>query len=106
MHYPNIIKLPLNPLPVSFLEIDLDQNAERLQIFNRLNGNLISHKRTLGNKLIFFLPLKYSLESTLMCVMLDDSEEYNAAILDNVKPIMVNLVDFDPNNPQPYEPPP
>lgn len=104
MHYPNIIKLPLNPLPVSFLEVDLDLNAERLQIFNRLNGNLISHKRTVGNKLTFFLPLKYSLESILMCVMLDDNAEFNAAILDNVKPMLVDLVSFDPNNPQPYEP--
>ncbi|MFT7565811.1 MAG: hypothetical protein ACI846_000097 [Pseudoalteromonas distincta] len=105
MHYPNIKHLspPINI--VSFLELDLDSAAERLQVFNRKDGKMISHRKIHGSRLGIFLPVSYSSESTLMCVMLDDNNEFNAAIIDNVQPIAVDLISFDPNNPLPYEPP-
>lgn len=104
MHYADIIFLTLQPVPVSFLEFDLDPAAERVQVLNRSTGELISHRSVIGNNLQLFLPFKYSLENDLMCIMLDDNAEFNAAIADNVKPMLVDLVSFNPNNPQPYEP--
>jgi hypothetical protein len=106
MHSPNIIILQLPPTLVSFLEINADPAAERLQILNRLNGELVAHRRVNSGNTQVFLPLDYSSSSTLMCVMLDDNSEFNAAIVDNVQPILVDLIKFDPINPLPYEPPP
>jgi len=106
MHKPNIIILPLAPILVSFLEVNVDPAAERLQILNRFNGELIAHRGVNGGNAHVFLPLDYSLSNTLMCVMLDDNGEFNAAIADNVQPMLIDLVKFDPNNPLPYEPPP
>jgi len=105
MHYPNIVHLPPAPTLVSFLEINTDPAAERLQILNRLTGELIAHRRVNSGNTQVFLPLDYSSNSILMCVMLDDNGEFNAAIADNVQPMLIDLVKFDPNNPLPYEPP-
>jgi hypothetical protein len=106
MHYPYIVHLPSVPVLVSFLEINTDPAAERLQILNRLSGKLLVHRRTNSGNAQVFLPLYYSSSSTLMCVMLDDNGEFNAAIADNVQPIIIDLISLDPNNPLPYEPPP
>lgn len=104
MHYIPIIYPAINPIPISYLEIDCDPKAERIQVFNRKNGELLAHKTILNQKFTKFLDSSYSLEPSIICVMLDDNAEFNAAILDNVKPMLVDLVSFNPNNPQPYEP--
>ncbi|MGE6447921.1 hypothetical protein [Pseudoalteromonas tetraodonis] len=106
MHYVTVNYLDLKPIPISFLLADCDPKSERFQILHRETGQLLRHSRVLNNNFKAILPFKYSQENSLMCVMLDDNAEFNAAILDNVKPMLVDLVTFDPNNPQPYEPPP
>ena len=104
MHYINVNYLNIKPIPLSFLLVDCDPKSERLQVLSRTTGDLIRHSKVLNNNFKAILPLKYSQESSLMCVMLDDNSEFNAAILDNVQLMLINLIDFDPNNPQPYEP--
>ncbi|TMS62703.1 hypothetical protein [Pseudoalteromonas sp. S3173] len=93
-----------NPIPVSFIDVDCDPSAERLMIISRESGLLISHKRIFEGRFTAFLEKKYALSNELMCVMLDDNGEFNAAIADNVQAMLINLIDFDPNNPQTYEP--
>lgn len=105
LHFHTVIYPPLKPLLMSYLSVDCDGAAERLQVFNRKSGVLISHKRVVNNKFAVFLNSTESVQSNLMCVMLDDDGEFNAAIADNVQPILVDLITFDPTNPLPYEPP-
>lgn len=90
---------------VSYLEIDCDIAAERVQVYDRYNGELISHKRVKNGNFKTFLSSVFSTSSNLMCVMLDDDGEFNAVIADHVKPILIDLITFDPTNPLPYEPP-
>lgn len=105
MHIPDIKHLPLGFVGLSFIDVDCDQNAERLMIINRVSGALIAHKRIEGGKFKAILKEEYALSNDLMCVMIDDNGEYNAAIADNVQSMLINLSTFDINNPQPYEPP-
>ncbi|MBB1354644.1 hypothetical protein [Pseudoalteromonas sp. SR45-5] len=51
------------------------------------------------------LPLSYSIGPTLICIILDDNDEFNASILDRVQPKLINIFQFDINNPSSYEPP-
>ena len=95
----------MKPLLMSYLSVDCDEAAERLQVFNRKSGVLISHKRVVNNKFATFLNSTESVQSNLMCVMLDDDGEFNADIADNVQPILVDLITLDLNNPSSYEPP-
>ena len=103
MHYLKIIYVTLKPLPVSYLYIDCDIEAERLQVFNRKNGNLLSHKRVSNGVFSVILPASYAPDSNLMCVMLDDDGNFNAVIADNVKPLLIDLISFDYQNPIEYE---
>lgn len=106
MHHPKNIHLLPPITPVSLLSIDADSAAERLQIFNRKTGELLSHRKLSANNVNIFLPINYSSENNLMCVLLDDNAEFNAAIVDNVKPTPVDLISLDIDNPIPYEPTP
>lgn len=105
MHIVDFIHLQSNPIELSFLEVDCDLNAERLMIFDRKNGEKLAHKRIYQGRFKTLLRKEYSFSNDLMCVMLDDNLEYNAAIVDNVQPILIDLVSFDPENPLHYEPP-
>lgn len=105
MHIVDLIHLQSNPIELSFLEVDCDLNAERLIIFNRKSGEKLASKRIYQGRFTTFLIKDYSFSNDLMCVMLDDNSEFNAAIADNVQPILIDLVSFDPENPLPYEPP-
>lgn len=104
MHNPNIKHLIPSFTPVSLLIVDAETTGERLQVFNRTNGKLLAHRKIKTSNFNVFLPANYALVSDLMCLMLDDNAEFNAAIVDHVKPIAIDLVTFDPTNPQPYEP--
>lgn len=103
MHKPTFIHLSIQPIPMSFLEIDCDVNAERLQVFDRKTGDILSHKRVINGYFKCILNVSYSLENNLICLMLDDSQKYNAAVVDNVKAMTIDLASFDPSNPIPYE---
>jgi len=106
MHFFTPTLITSAPLLVSHVEIDCDPAAERLQVFDRVTGALIKHLPVVLNKNISFLTAtKYSDSQVLMCVLLDDSQEFNAAIQDNVQATLVDLFSFDPANPLPYEPP-
>lgn len=90
---------------VSALIVDIDPDAERLQIFNRKTGELIWHQRA-NSKFFRFFSKETANSTDLMCVILDDNEQFNAQIADHVKCMLVDAVTFDFNNPLPYEPPP
>ncbi|MBB1293022.1 MULTISPECIES: hypothetical protein [unclassified Pseudoalteromonas] len=89
---------------VSALSIDVDPDAERLQVFDRKSGTLIWHQRVSGQFFKFF-PKETALNPSLMCVILDDNEQFNAQIADHIQGMLVDAVVFDPTNPLPYEPP-
>ncbi|WP_392352491.1 hypothetical protein [Pseudoalteromonas rhizosphaerae] len=82
---------PSLSLPKSLLEIDADAAAERLQIFERSSGTLIWHQRVSG-KVSRILPVSYSLNASLMCIILDDNSEFNAAISDHVQAEQIDAV--------------
>ncbi|MFK3859283.1 MULTISPECIES: hypothetical protein [Pseudoalteromonas] len=106
MHKPSFILLIPDSLPLSFIDIDCDPSAERIIIVNRKNFELIAHKRIEQSRFTAILKFEYSISNDLMCIMLDDNNEFSAAIADNVQPMLINLITFDPTNPLPYEPPP
>lgn len=101
----DFIHLQSKPIEVSFIDVDCDAAAERLMVFSRKSAEVLSHKRIVEGRFTAVLKKEHALSSDLMCVMLDDDAEFNAAIADNVQPMLINLVTFDPSNPQPYEPP-
>lgn len=106
MHIPTFNIIRTANVLLSFLEVDCDQAAERIQIFDRKTGSILRHLPTRPvKKLQITLPVNYSVGPTLMCVILDDNDEFNAYILDRVEPMLINIFQFDPTNPLPYEPP-
>ncbi|NNG44968.1 hypothetical protein HJP15_18940 [Pseudoalteromonas sp. NEC-BIFX-2020_002] len=88
---------------VSALIVDIDPNAERLQIFNRKTGELVWHQRV-NNQAFRFFSKETANSTDLMCVILDDNAQFNAQIADHVKCMLVDAVTFNPLNPQAYEP--
>ncbi len=106
MHIPTFKVISNANVLLSFLEVDCDLAAERIQIFDRKTGVILRHlpASTVKNMQII-LPVNYSVGPTLMCVILDDNDEFNASILDRVEPMLINIFQFDPTNPLPYEPP-
>lgn len=105
MHVATFIHTQPNPIELSFIDVDCDASAERLMVLNRMTGLLLSHKQVIEGRFTAVLKKEYGISNDLMCVMLDDNGEFNAAIADNVQAMLINLVTFDPNNPQPYEAP-
>jgi|GEM_PF-6471151 hypothetical protein len=100
---PHLIFNP--PLIFSLMVIDCDSQAERLAIFSRVSMNVLSHSKIIQSRnIVKVLPREY-IDEFLICVAIDDNGEFNAAIADNVQPILIDLVTFDPLNPLPYEPP-
>lgn len=88
------------PIPAAFLHIDTDAEAERLQIFERKTGVLLRHISVKENKIAkLIIPAHYAAEPSLMCVLLDDNEQFNAAIVDHVKPLAIDMRTFDPSVP-------
>ena len=107
MHIPSFKIITTASVLFSFLDVDCDQNAERIQIFDRKTGAILRHLPIkLGENMRIILPSSYSIGPTLMCIILDDNDEFNASMLDRVQPELINIFQFDPNNPLPYEPPP
>lgn len=92
--------------PAAYLEVDTDPKSERLQVFDRLTGEIKSHVLTQGGVVKIILAKEYAYEPNLMCTLLDDDEEYGGEIVDKVQCILIDLNSFDVNNPLPYEPPP
>ena len=78
-------------------------DAERVLILNRFSGERIAHFRVSDGDNLRVLPIRYSISPSLAVVMFDDNDEFNAAIADNVQPIIVDLISLDTNNPLPYE---
>ncbi|MDK1288487.1 hypothetical protein [Pseudoalteromonas umbrosa] len=78
----------------SKLEIDVDSNAERVMLFDRLSGEL-KHNLLMKNNAVassqdshsvtVILPLNYSQSQSLTCVVVDDNLEYSGAIMDGVQ---------------------
>lgn len=105
MHIPTFTVISTANILFSFLEVDCDQAAERIQIFDRKSGVILRHLPVgLVKKMQIFLPASYSTGPTCMCVILDDNNEFNASLLDRVEPRLINIFQFDPTNPHPYEP--
>ncbi|GAA61813.1 hypothetical protein P20652_3702 [Pseudoalteromonas sp. BSi20652] len=104
MHRFSLKYLPLKPIATGFIDVDCDPAAERLMVINRKTGALISHKKIIAGRFSSFIAKEYLFLNDLMCVMFDDNGNFNAAVTDNVEPLNINLVTFDPTNPQPYEP--
>jgi hypothetical protein len=96
----NMILYPVAEHLLSILEIQTDASSERLMITERHTGNVLWHVRTNGGKTIKrIVPLKYSADPLLMCILFDDNFESNAAIMDGVKSKTINIQTYDVNAP-------
>jgi hypothetical protein len=82
---------------VGLLEIKTDAAGERLQIFDRNSGELIWHGKSSTEVTKRVLPLKYTIDPILMCVLLDDNLDNNAAIMDGVKAKIIDANTLDLN---------
>jgi len=81
---------------VGFLKVETDSASERFQVFDRNSGQLLWHQRTDGGQTVKrVFPLKYVEQEQLLCVLLDDNKEHNAAVIDNVSPQTIDANDFD-----------
>ncbi|MCF2829769.1 hypothetical protein DS891_23965 [Pseudoalteromonas sp. JC28] len=76
-------------LDVGLLRVDYDASATRMLLLNRNTGEQILHARPRTN---VFLPSHYAADHNIAVVIFDDTETYNAAIVDYVQAEIVNLV--------------
>ena len=106
MHIPSFKIITTASVLFSFLDVDCDQRAERIQIFDRKTGAILRHLPIkLGKNIRIILPPSYSIAPTLMCIILDDNDEFSASIIDRVQAKLINIFQFDINNQSSYEPP-
>ncbi|MEK0162140.1 hypothetical protein WLQ65_23830 [Pseudoalteromonas piscicida] len=76
---------------VGLLELDVDPNATRIMVQDRLNGNIIYHGALLGEPMLKVLtPAKFSLDPALMVTIFDDGKngappQFNAETVDRVQ---------------------
>lgn len=98
------LKIIPQKLIVSALVID-SLDGERILVLNRLTGNVVAHYPIKDGNNIRILPVTFSTSSDLSVIMYDADEKYSAVIVDNVQCMPIDLMSFDPMNPQPYESP-
>ena len=93
---PDIIVLNVNPRPMSYIEIKVGVDGERVALLDRLSLEVIRHIRVIDNdskKLI--LPGKYGGTPSLMCILIDDQLEKMPGIKDGVIPEVIDGISFD-----------
>lgn len=81
---------------ISFLQIDIDENAERLVVIDRKTFKLIIAgvipPSTIGK---YQTPMKYANANDLIVAIIDDDGQYNIKAVDGVKTeILSTPVDF------------
>lgn len=92
MHIPTFEIIKNSNILFSSLELDCDQAAERVQVLDRNTGVILRHLPVGENgNLIVNLPFSYSISPILMCIILDDNGEFNAAIIDRVQSKPFNI---------------
>lgn len=92
MHIPTFKIIKTNNILFSSLELDCDQAAERVQVLERSTGVILRHL-PVGNSgnVIINLPFSYSTLPLLMCIILDDNDDFNASIIDRVQSAPFNI---------------
>mgnify|MGYP003626858256 CR=1 FL=1 len=76
---------------VSRLQLDIDPLAERLLVLNNRQFNVLhASKIKLGGLVNIILPAIYATTGELSVIIFDDNQEYNAAIVDGVKPELID----------------
>ncbi|MBQ4836035.1 hypothetical protein [Pseudoalteromonas luteoviolacea] len=75
----------LVPVHASKLSIDADPSAERLMLIDRNTGELLQHRLLDTQFLTLTLPLKYSQEQSISCLVFDNELVYSGGIMDGVQ---------------------
>jgi hypothetical protein len=80
------------PIYVSLLSLDMDTNAERFLVINRVTLNIefsaLVSPTGIAKKI---MPVGFSSSSDLIIMILDDDLTYNAAVVDGVKLELVDI---------------
>jgi len=84
----------IEPIMFSLIEVNADPESERLMIIDRKSGSLVANIKA-SSKSICWLPVDASTSSKFMVIILDDNEIYNAAIVDNVIPELVDIIKYN-----------
>ncbi len=90
MNIPLINIRKLNYEPRAHLTLDIDQSAERILVNDRNSGNCIYQFVVKSRVVSILLDERFSVSDDLFIIMVDDSKQYNAVILDFIK---LNRVD-------------
>ncbi|MCL1114696.1 hypothetical protein L2703_13975 [Shewanella basaltis] len=76
---------------VSKLQVDVDPLAERLLVINNRQFNVLHASNIKAAGLVnIILPAIYATTGELSVIIFDDNQEYNAAIVDGVKPDLID----------------
>ena len=74
----------------SRLTIEHDPNGERVMVMDRNTGRALHQFKVRTPIMQFYLPERFSRDAHLLCLLLDDDGEFNAAVQDNVKAELIN----------------